>query len=579
MSHTHAIRMLLNHLKMFLKMLCRYLAFPLRLVHLCRALVRLYSRSVSSTRLEQFQRIHTDGRPERIAVSSQPPILPLCNSQPQVPSLPGPTSNPCVSLLPPTSANHGPQAPVLSQSQSGFRPFTPAQVMRYNKIPAIKREVKLMNIPPIKRDYSDPQDSGNWSSRVHPEGALYFHDAVRGIYTDSSMRDGRRRVGTDVCINKLLALMPCGLQLRSGDIELVVELIRGEDERSLVCRYYFVDHPNRLLFWLHEISTEELFDGVQGVEKWSHIKYAIEHQYWQHCELYPSDKLLGTQLLKELKALVLHASAETITTDSSLSPFNSDELSKILDLIDRFGDVQGAHSICVIARFMRYFSRLDAVQPLFVEEKKTMFIVAFSWAIDVALFGTSQSHVEGLRQLWVGPVGSYINPHRWKNFSTVDISFLAVPSVNVQDSRSVPVATTYISVFCIVGSLVASLFMLTNQNPLYGKQISTVTAAEVLVHKTESTFGVQGLATVHALPYAMLLWGMVYFMLAFSYQVFMSTSIIALATTGSTCGIVALFMLLLLTAARDFYLLKWLLAGLGACIQVGRRVTRCLMRS
>ncbi|KAG1726856.1 hypothetical protein EDB19DRAFT_1643291 [Suillus lakei] len=112
-----------------------------------------------------------------------------------------------------------------------------------------------------------------------------------------------------------------------------------------------------------------------------------------------------------------------------------------------------------------------------------------------------QSHIEELRRVWIGPVSSYINPHRWKNFYSklmsewssitmystvmlaVDISFLAVPSVNVQGSRSVPVATMYISVFWNIGSLVASLFMLTN-----------------------STFGIQALATVHALPFAMLLW-------------------------------------------------------------------------
>jgi hypothetical protein len=41
----------------------------------------------------------------------------------------------------------------------------------------------------------------------------------------------------------------------------------------------------------------------------------------------------------------------------------------------------------------------------------------------------------------------------------VDISFLAVPSVNIQDSGSVTIISTYISIFCIVGSLVVSLFL------------------------------------------------------------------------------------------------------------------------
>ncbi|KAG1734998.1 hypothetical protein EDB19DRAFT_1638662 [Suillus lakei] len=450
-----------------------------------------------------------------------------------------------------------------------------------------------------------PQDSGNWSARVHPEGALYFHD-TRGIYTDTSMRDKKRRVGMDVCINELLALMPCGLQLYSGDIELVVELIRSRrDMGSLVCRYYFVDHPNRLLFWLHDLPTERIFDGVQGVEKWSHIKYAIEHQYWQVCHcLYPS-KLPSTQLLKELKEVIVHASAEIITTDLSLSPFDSDELSKILDLIDRL-PTKGLFMVpkssliynnrrhpgrplymrddCFAARFMRYFSRaqffnfcglpearLNADQSLFVKEKKTKFVVALSWAINVALFDAPRSHMEELRRVWVD---QSINSPRWKNFNSklssewsgitmystvmvaVDVSFLAVPSVNLQNAGSVTVISTYISLFYIVGSLVVSLF-LTRQNRTYGQE-SADTAVIFLTRVTGSVFGTEALATVHGLPYAMLLWGMVYFMIAFSYQVFTSAPMITLATTGSACGIVALFTLWLVGAARNVHVLIWL---------------------
>lgn len=44
----------------------------------------------------------------------------------------------------------------------------------------------------------------------------------------------------------------------------------------------------------------------------------------------------------------------------------------------------------------------------------------------------------------------------------VDVSFLAVPSVMPADTTSLPppVISAYISVFCIVGSLVVSLFLI-----------------------------------------------------------------------------------------------------------------------
>ncbi|KAG1833645.1 hypothetical protein DFJ58DRAFT_847764 [Suillus subalutaceus] len=124
-----------------------------------------------------------------------------------------------------------------------------------------KREVKLMDIPLFKCLMTErsTEDSGT-GVPVYTVKELYFHDTI------------------------------C---LRSGDIELVVEFTRNRNHHR-VCGYYFVDHPNRLFFRLHEIPTARIFDGVPGVKKWSHINFR------QHRELYPIDKLPGPQSLKEL---------------------------------------------------------------------------------------------------------------------------------------------------------------------------------------------------------------------------------------------------------------------------------------
>ncbi|KAG1734990.1 hypothetical protein EDB19DRAFT_1725421 [Suillus lakei] len=305
----------------------------------------------------------------------------------------------------------------------------------------------------------------------------------------------------------------------------------------------------------------------------------------QHCEMYPNENLTCPQLLKELKEVVVHASAETITTDVSLSPFDGDELSKILDLIGQLEDkVGGAYSICVIAR-AKFFNfcglpaaRLDADQTVYKKKERSKLILVLSWAFNVALFGAPQSHMQELRRVWVD---RSINSPRWKNFNSklssewsgitmystvmvaVDVSFLAVPSVSLQDSGSVPIISTYLSIFCIVGSLV---------NRLYGQE-SADTAVQFLTKMTGSAFGTKAVATVHGLPYAMLLWGMLYFMLAFSYQVFTSTPTLTLATTGCACGLVALFTLWLIYAARDFHVSTRFVAWL-ARIREARSGTR-----
>jgi hypothetical protein len=49
----------------------------------------------------------------------------------------------------------------------------------------------------------------------------------------------------------------------------------------------------------------------------------------------------------------------------------------------------------------------------------------------------------------------------------VDISFLAVPNVNIGQSQSIGVIATYLSIIFITGSLIVSL-LLARQNQKYG---------------------------------------------------------------------------------------------------------------
>jgi hypothetical protein len=95
----------------------------------------------------------------------------------------------------------------------------------------------------------------------------------QGIYTDSDLQSQKFRYNMNSCIDELLGdAAKQGLNLTGGaDIELVVQLFFKNRTKDLICRYYFVDHTNRLLLWVHEQCTEKLFDGLLGVEKLSHI--------------------------------------------------------------------------------------------------------------------------------------------------------------------------------------------------------------------------------------------------------------------------------------------------------------------
>lgn len=55
------------------------------------------------------------------------------------------------------------------------------------------------------------------------------------------------------------------VNLMPAEWELVLDLGDGEDPRELMCYYYFVNHSNRTLFWLHTFDVMPLLAGLDYV--------------------------------------------------------------------------------------------------------------------------------------------------------------------------------------------------------------------------------------------------------------------------------------------------------------------------
>ncbi|KAG1857680.1 hypothetical protein DFJ58DRAFT_324618 [Suillus subalutaceus] len=428
--------------------------------------------------------------------------------------------------------------------------------------------------------------NGDWQRCIHPEGALYLYNGRKRTFTEAHINEYSFRL-MDRCADELYDLARTNLpSIDADDIELVVQVVLNQADS---CQYYFVDHATRTLFWLHDYdrATENIFDGFQGVCDPSHIRYALESQYWMHCERYPKHELDRVKLLKELRAVVVHASAEIITSDTSLSPFGADELSSILELVNHLQEnaqeTDFPHPTCVIARFMHYFckakyynfcglpcARLDADKPVYNN------IASFhplsgslSLALDAMLFWAPQAHLNDLRRVWVDKC---LNSPRWKDYNAklmtewtgitiystvmlaVDVSFLAVPNVNISTSQSIGIIATYLSIILITGSLVVSV-LLVRQNQRYGCE-SVDKAGDFLYNMTDTFFGDKGLATVNSLPYAMLMWGMIYFSIALLYNVFKSTTVVMLASVVSGCAVVTMFILWFIWASRELHIFK-----------------------
>ncbi|KAG2107851.1 hypothetical protein BD769DRAFT_1500456 [Suillus cothurnatus] len=341
-------------------------------------------------------------------------------------------------------------------------------------------------------------------------------------------------------------------------------------------------------------SCGEILFNVKAAKKFSHIKYSLESQYWlvlSKGSLYPHNRYLPRQIFDELREIIIHANAETITSDTSLAPFDGNELARMLDLMDRIEgniDKMHAHSVCVVARFMRLFStdfilqfakNTDNAQPrsntqtfvdnlehalmpdrsIYYKEGHERETLVFRLSNLILWYGPRKHH-KRIQRVWVDEI---INAPRWKDFITqldtewtwytlyvtllsptvllaVDVSFLAVPGITTDSSSQTSSnIAVYMSALCSVGSLVVSV-LLVDQS--YDFQTAEGGALYMSL-MTSAIPGIENLALMHSLPFALLVWAMVFFGLALSMLIFHTGDVVTLATMVPGWTIVIIFTL------------------------------------
>jgi hypothetical protein len=228
----------------------------------------------------------------------------------------------------------------------------------------IEKHVLSVSIYKGIRSLADPCEYSTalngWIPSEHPEGALYFsqcHKLIKKVYTDAYLYDPTTLEQLTACLEQITDM------IRNANIdvsknELVLDLQRGDDG-EILCGYYFVDHAARLLFWLEAFDISPLLSEVQGATMPSHIRHELESQYWQHWELYPIGRTLTSHLVMELKEILVHASGDSLTSQTSTAPYSTDDLARMLTLANNMiANETGfgfGHSVCIFGRFMATF--------------------------------------------------------------------------------------------------------------------------------------------------------------------------------------------------------------------------------
>ncbi|KAJ2914810.1 hypothetical protein MD484_g5604, partial [Candolleomyces efflorescens] len=331
--------------------------------------------------------------------------------------------------------------------------------------------------------------------------------------------------------------------------------------------YYFADHDRKIIFFLDDIEAEVNFpvwSQLTGVTSKAHLKHEIEAQYWQHGLLYPSTVELTLERVRELRDVVLHYLGGRLLP--SLPSYRvADELNKMLGHVNSIQKNVGQHSpgtVSMLSRMMHIFARQKFLnwhgvpeariyrdQSVHGERKhKTLLIKTLS----PLLFSAPDVHLRAFEKMWVdgimhGPVWQEsikkLN-EEWQEFilyvsrqfslcivapmieqafaraqATVllnaNVAYLSIQSIDTPvdepgpGSRNPVQAGCYLSIIASIGSIIIGLLLLRqNRSRMHGTMDEVNRFLKVRSHPR---LGLETLAILYSLPYALLLWGYVLF--------------------------------------------------------------------
>ncbi|KAI0631094.1 hypothetical protein C8Q77DRAFT_1062481 [Trametes polyzona] len=463
---------------------------------------------------------------------------------------------PVLDTVPPSPDDFPPLPPSLNETT-----IWPILVVpRYDDCPTVNKERVDWQLPPVTLSYSLEGVPPEWTPCTHPEGRLYFYHTQKRIFTDADVRQPMLRAILATLEGRLNQFVQDQGIVLPIDYELVLYLEARPVTGGYNWLYYYVDHHAQALFWVHEWNILNELPVDRGVDSPSDIKYAVEMYYWyaQHREMYPFGHSVAEDDWTELSGILVFASIDVMTSLTSTVTYSPDDAHRMLGLVKSAKAVKETdYATVVVARLMNLFfhqrflnrhgqtyARISREQSVYNPTKhpRTALITLLSplfWnAPEVHLRGLEKIWVDGIItiQPWSGFIGRLLN--EWQEFilySTVllnaNVAFLAIPSVDDGTGHlSAAQISSNLSIVTSVGSILLGL-ILVRQHRVKSKD----TAQEALWYlnsRTHPTLGLETLAIIYSLPYALLMWAMVTFLLAFSLECFETPDKVGIFTTA-----------------------------------------------
>ncbi|KAF9646880.1 hypothetical protein BDM02DRAFT_3188425 [Thelephora ganbajun] len=492
----------------------------------------------------------------------------------------------------PAASSHGSTRSSLVTIHKAYERVKPtATIKRYDRTTKLKPPYIDLYLDPIQTSFADGEEPRGWIPLAHPDGALYWvynwreGQRVMPVYTDAYLYNeeilGEVENFRDAIFSQIKAdRMP-------AEWELVLDLGDEQDPNKRVCCYYFVNHTNRTLFWLHQFDTTPLLSGLRRVKSKQRIQQALESFYWNHWEMFPHDREVPEKLLKELVGIMVHAGLDDMTSQESTSVYTGEELQKLISYMERIKFVGGAngYSAFVVGRLMGFFTHrryvhffgqreahLNADQSIYgggYKKKRTWLIRCMS----LLMLSAPGVYLEALNTVYTdfvvcqrsGCIAPFLVDdilmesllrRRWNKFICkvqdewrelvwignvlliTNVVFLAIPSVDGSTSSN---SSGYSASGVSVGSYIHSpaqvtsfmsiifcLGCIASAQSLLGHQMirphETAEDINKYLHGYYNThFGLEKLAILYSLPHSLLLWAVASFFAAFIFAAFVDT--------------------------------------------------------
>ncbi|KAH9836352.1 uncharacterized protein C8Q71DRAFT_762021 [Rhodofomes roseus] len=529
---------------------------------------------------------------------------------------------------------HGDRASVYSRSNRAS-PVRPPQLpgtrlRRSQKMyPALAthrydKGIKLQERPfeyvvqPMQTSYPLEDVPVEWVAHTHPEGCLYFYNRARRTYTEAWLCDPEILEEIEDFAVRLEELVRSLEFTLPPDAELVLELERipahapshddlesGKPSKHY-WTYYYVDHAERVLFWIHPYSVSDELEQLRGFHSPSHIKHGIEEYYWKHWEYFPVYQTVTDTLREEVLSILVYRNVDQLTSAASTVGMKPDDLQKLASVIKSAKGLSANQYIaCAIGRLMCLFAhdryhyyygqkvaRLDRYESLFDDSRGKR--TALAALLSPVLFNAPEVHLRSLERIWIDQI---INEIPWTQFihklqtdwqeavltATVllnaNISFMTINDVDSGNGPRTPAQiASFVSTIASIAATVIGM-LLVRQYRVKPKETAT-DAVTYLTSRRHPKLGLETLAIMYSLPYALLMWAVVTFLVAFALECFHVRDIPTITVTATTWGLAAMLLVLCLYTiweGGDISIHQWLRdAWKTACERVRSvfRVTR-----